>query len=188
MTEAASKDIHQCECGKVVAWLTSPTGQPQPYEIKRDISTEPDGTRTVIVSTEDIHHCEQYSGLADFVRNAIDQSGAQKIRIRLPAAEPVVLSWSRGETELDVSNGRAGENLQSYGSINLKTGGYRVRRQSSSLKDLLDQIDHNPSDYDWSVGGSQSNCCFCSRLLSDPRSVRWGYGPTCAEKYGLPWG
>jgi hypothetical protein len=188
MPEATSKDIRQCECGKVVAWLTSPTGELQPYEIKRDISTEPDGTQTVIVFTEDIHHCEQYSGLSDFVRNAIDRSHPHEIRIRLPAAEPVVLWWRRGKTEVDVANGRAGENRRVYGSFNLKTGSYRVRSQSSILKDLLDQIDRSPSGFDWSLGGSQSNCCFCGRVLTDPRSVRWGYGPTCAENFGLPWG
>lgn len=31
-------------------------------------------------------------------------------------------------------------------------------------------------------------CVFCSRLLTDERSFSVGYGPTCAEKNGLPWG
>ena len=30
-------------------------------------------------------------------------------------------------------------------------------------------------------------CCFCARPLTDAGSVEHGYGPTCAEKYGLPW-
>lgn len=32
------------------------------------------------------------------------------------------------------------------------------------------------------------NCCFCGLALTDPRSIAVGYGPICAEKYGLPWG
>lgn len=31
-------------------------------------------------------------------------------------------------------------------------------------------------------------CVFCSRLLTDERSVAVGYGPTCATNNGLPWG
>ena len=33
-----------------------------------------------------------------------------------------------------------------------------------------------------------SNCCFCCNRLTDPRSVLMGYGPTCADNFGLPWG
>lgn len=32
------------------------------------------------------------------------------------------------------------------------------------------------------------SCVFCSRLLTDERSVEVGYGPVCADKNGLPWG
>lgn len=30
-------------------------------------------------------------------------------------------------------------------------------------------------------------CCFCSRRLDNHVSVQAGYGPICAEKFGLPW-
>jgi hypothetical protein len=35
-------------------------------------------------------------------------------------------------------------------------------------------------------GHATGNCCFCSRELSDAGSIEVGYGPICAEKYGLP--
>lgn len=31
-------------------------------------------------------------------------------------------------------------------------------------------------------------CCFCSTKLTTPESVTAGYGPICAERWGLPWG
>lgn len=31
-------------------------------------------------------------------------------------------------------------------------------------------------------------CVFCSRKLTDERSISKGYGPVCAEHNGLPWG
>lgn len=37
-------------------------------------------------------------------------------------------------------------------------------------------------------GHAKGTCCFCARDLTDGRSVAVGYGPICAEHYGLPWG
>ena len=38
------------------------------------------------------------------------------------------------------------------------------------------------------IGRRTGSCCFCARELTDGRSVRVGYGPVCADHYGLPWG
>jgi hypothetical protein len=40
-------------------------------------------------------------------------------------------------------------------------------------------------------GALHGRCCFCNKRLGegeDQRSVAVGYGPTCAENYGLDWG
>lgn len=37
-------------------------------------------------------------------------------------------------------------------------------------------------------GDATSACCFCAQELTDPRSIHAGYGPVCAENWGLPWG
>jgi hypothetical protein len=39
-----------------------------------------------------------------------------------------------------------------------------------------------------STGHATSTCSFCQRLLSDERSLAMGYGPICAQNFGLPWG
>ena len=31
------------------------------------------------------------------------------------------------------------------------------------------------------------HCCFCGLELTDHRSIDAGYGPICADKFGLPW-
>lgn len=65
--------------------------------------------------------------------------------------------------------------------------------------DGLDRWKHCP---DWAVeflrkfctgtvrvyGRNTGNCCFCARELTTGESVAMGYGPICADKYGLPWG
>lgn len=37
-------------------------------------------------------------------------------------------------------------------------------------------------------GDLYGHCVFCGLELSDDRSITAGYGPTCAEHRGLPWG
>jgi hypothetical protein len=37
-------------------------------------------------------------------------------------------------------------------------------------------------------GHATGACCFCSRYLTTAASVKAGYGPICAERFGLPWG
>ena len=37
-------------------------------------------------------------------------------------------------------------------------------------------------------GHTTHRCVFCARNLSTAESTAVGYGPTCADKYGLPWG
>lgn len=37
-------------------------------------------------------------------------------------------------------------------------------------------------------GIATGQCCYCARALSNAASREVGYGPICADKYGLPWG
>jgi hypothetical protein len=37
-------------------------------------------------------------------------------------------------------------------------------------------------------GNATNVCCFCAHPLTDGRSVAMGYGPTCADSYGMRWG
>ena len=36
-------------------------------------------------------------------------------------------------------------------------------------------------------GREYGRCCFCNRELDNEGSIFHGYGPICAEKWGLPW-
>lgn len=52
---------------------------------------------------------------------------------------------------------------------------------------MLETIEKDPIAAATLSGKLTSCCSFCSRELSDERSVIHGYGPTCAEHWGLPW-
>jgi hypothetical protein len=44
----------------------------------------------------------------------------------------------------------------------------------------------NPQAQAARFGRDTGVCCFCARELTDPRSIEVGYGPICADRWGLP--
>ena len=59
-----------------------------------------------------------------------------------------------------------------------------------SAKELLPELDtlmSNPISESASQGREYGRCCFCNRELDNEGSIQHGYGPICAEKWGLPW-
>lgn len=56
--------------------------------------------------------------------------------------------------------------------------------------ELLPEIDtilSNPISESALQGKEYGRCCFCNRELDNEGSIQHGYGPICAEKWGLPW-
>jgi hypothetical protein len=188
MSEYLSRDVHPCSCGKLVAWLRTKEGGIIPYDICGEVTTEPDGSKRVVVSTSDYHYCYMYPGIAKFIGGRSSAAPGGHLHIRLPvnSRDPMVLTYRKGDKHARISNGRSGKREKPYGWINVENGGYRVRAQSSPLKELLDLLNERPVNFDWSRNRSQTECCFCGRELIDEHSVMRGYGPTCAAKYGMP--
>jgi hypothetical protein len=53
--------------------------------------------------------------------------------------------------------------------------------------DELRAFEADPAGRGSVVGLSTNHCCFCGIELTAAESVGNGYGPICAEKWGLPW-
>jgi len=53
---------------------------------------------------------------------------------------------------------------------------------------LLERLAVDPAAVAAESGRLSGNCCMCNRALKDERSTDVGYGPTCAKRWGLPWG
>lgn len=54
--------------------------------------------------------------------------------------------------------------------------------------DTLRQLNDETLAFVVKYGQKTGNCCFCNAELKTTESVTVGYGPICAERYGLPWG
>ncbi len=52
----------------------------------------------------------------------------------------------------------------------------------------LEAVADDPEGMAQAYGQLTETCCFCARELTTGESCAVGYGPDCAEKYGLPWG
>ena len=47
---------------------------------------------------------------------------------------------------------------------------------------------HDPVAWCDEHGRTHHFCCFCGEALTRSASTERGYGPVCAQRYGLPWG
>jgi hypothetical protein len=65
-------------------------------------------------------------------------------------------------------------------------GGLHLR--VDAIAPTLMAIECDPMGACIAYAQATNHCCFCGRELTDEPSVAAGYGPVCAEKYGLPWG
>lgn len=53
--------------------------------------------------------------------------------------------------------------------------------------DELQEFCDNPQEAVKLQGRKTGRCCFCKQELTNETSVSLGYGPICAQHYGLPW-
>jgi hypothetical protein len=62
------------------------------------------------------------------------------------------------------------------------------REAAEGILEALQTFAADPVKAAFAYGQETGSCCFCARELTDPRSVTVGYGPICADRFGLPWG
>jgi hypothetical protein len=76
-----------------------------------------------------------------------------------------------------------------YGRIS-RDGRFEPSRTESpaGLPEKLREFAQHPARVAAEHGRLTGHCCFCNLPLSDERSTDAGYGPVCAEHWGLAWG
>lgn len=105
---------------------------------------------------------------------------------------PVVLqlasNMSTKPGSLLVSDGnRFGMSIY-YGRVHTDGTVEKGRRWTPEVEKLLRELAANPLAVAQQHGVATGQCCFCNRPLSTKESRSAGYGPICAEKFGLAWG
>jgi hypothetical protein len=72
-----------------------------------------------------------------------------------------------------------------YGTIDASTGAFHPRNMPAEALAELRAYAADPAATAGRYGRATGTCCFCSRQLTDLRSVGVGFGPTCAEYHSL---
>jgi Family of unknown function (DUF6011) len=68
--------------------------------------------------------------------------------------------------------------------------GDRALDRDGAMRELLAAVATDPARFAREYGATMGYCAFCHKRLTDDRtgaSVEHGYGPDCAERYGLEW-
>lgn len=71
------------------------------------------------------------------------------------------------------------------------SGDFIAARACEGREDVLATLKRfaeNPAEVATEYGRLTGSCCFCRKDLTDERSTEVGYGPVCADHFGLPWG
>ncbi|HEV8503700.1 MAG TPA: DUF6011 domain-containing protein [Casimicrobiaceae bacterium] len=75
-----------------------------------------------------------------------------------------------------------------YGRVSLDGTFQPARQAPADLGEKLRAFAADPAGVAAAYGHLHGRCCFCNTALTDERSTSVGYGPICADHFGLPWG
>ena len=116
---------------------------------------------------------------------------------------PAVLDGTYGKKDIKIYPGYKGDSLNvilknnypgkvawigSDSTLNWKYNNKLTDDQKNILTQLLKDFAADPTGTVAKYGKLANRCCFCSKELTDPKSVSVGYGPVCAKHYGFAWG
>ena len=73
-----------------------------------------------------------------------------------------------------------------YGRIVKGDDFEKGRDCTDAVVEFLKKFSADPVGEAAAYGKTTGNCCFCHKELTHQSSIEWGYGPICAEKWGLP--
>ena len=96
---------------------------------------------------------------------------------------------SRAPGTVNVTTNASFENRTWFGRI-LETGEFEASPRDRTPEGLIEGLQRfaaDPAGVAAEHGKLTGRCCFCNLGLKDERSTSVGYGPTCAENYGLPY-
>lgn len=115
-----------------------------------------------------------------------------KIRLRASNGVTVVLRRNGDKSKypgtIAVTDDRPYGFNSYFGRIETNGSFVNGRDADVFIGDLLAKLAANPAEVASEYGKLTGSCCFCEKSLTDARSSAVGYGPVCADKFGLPWG
>jgi len=127
--------------------------------------------------------------IRNLVRMAQDR-GAKRVSFKFQDAngQPIKIHLGRDGSLVLSDGGPFGDN-RFYGKVQPGRDLWKpTRAASEDVVEAVKTFNADPAAVAKLSGQLTGECCFCGRLLETRESVSAGYGPVCAENFGLPWG
>ncbi len=109
-----------------------------------------------------------------------------KIKLLDSSGQPIVLALNRAG-KVNVTDGGGYHEGIWFGAIQLDSA-WRPGRDAGSVLEVLVALEQDPERVAAQHGVATGSCCFCARKLTTKESRSVGYGPVCADRFGLAWG
>lgn len=115
-----------------------------------------------------------------------------KIRVETHDGIGVMLTRSgpnsKAPGSVFVGNDEPFHSRTNYGRITSDGKWLRSPHCTDAIEAIVRELARDPAGIGALIGRRTGTCCFCRRRLDSAASVRVGYGPICADRFGLPWG
>lgn len=169
------------------------TDRQLPYAAKlwaRALDAE-SGTGRKVTAEEQLHESINCKKIADMLSAASKRIQEPKLRFYLGDGSHILMRISRYKAAhvafiLVPANGSG---VTYLGNGNMTSGAcYFNDKVTPQELMIIKSICEEPKEVLIANGRAVVRCCFCSIALSTNESRYTGYGPICAEKWGLPWG
>ena len=112
-----------------------------------------------------------------------------KVRFDTPSGE-VVLSMSSKRSKvpgsLNVLSKGSYDERKWYGRITDDNWFHTSKACKPEIVEHVKEFASDPIKYATAYGHRTGNCCFCGIELTHGSSIKVGYGPVCADHWGLP--
>lgn len=133
-----------------------------------------------------------FQPIQDLFDRAAQRLRRVKVKLQAEDTTPVVFqragSASKYAGQILITDGGAYGIGRWFGRIDTNGDFYPSAKASAEVIKLVREFSENPALTAARYGRLTGGCSFCNHGLKDERSTRVGYGPICAENFGLPWG
>jgi len=86
---------------------------------------------------------------------------------------------------INVTDGKPyGQNIW-YGRVNADGTWEKSFKATDEIGEILKGLSEDPAGFASAHGDKHGSCCFCNKTLTHPNSVTAGFGPVCADNWGL---
>ncbi len=135
---------------------------------------------------------EEFPRLVEMLHSALEHLKHPRIVVEFDEGSirlNVATEMARVPGSLNVTSDGAYEDRTWYGRIHKETGKFEASKNCPGwVVSTLVEFNADPVGVASLQGQKYGNCCFCRRELITNESLEVGYGPVCADRYGLPWG